>query len=153
MQAESDRDKTNLVIWLQVVRTYQKCHQTLTRQLAPLELSVAQHEVLVRVGIDSGISQQRLAEKLLVAKSNVTGLLNRLEARGLLERRPHPEDARTKRIFLTPSGEALASKSLVVQKHLVDTMVGTLTEEELELLDGIMKRVESRLDEDLSATP
>ncbi len=147
MQAKADDDTAKLRTWLQVVRTYQKCHQTLTRKLAPLDLSVAQHEVLVRVSLDSGLSQQSLARRLLVAKSNITGLLSRLEARGLLERRTDPDDARTKRVFLTPAGEALVTESFAIQKTLVHDMVATLEPDQLEALDLIMRRVQGQLDE------
>jgi hypothetical protein len=51
-----------------------------------------------------GISQQDLADKLLVGRSNLSMLLPQMEKRGLLVRRGDPQDRRVLRLELTPSG-------------------------------------------------
>jgi len=51
-----------------------------------------------------------LAEQLLCDASNVTGIVDRLEARGLVERRAAPEDRRVKLLCLTDAGEALRAR-------------------------------------------
>lgn len=52
------------------------------------DLSVTQHDMLVAIGISEGLSEQHLAEKLLVVKSILTALLARLERRGPIRREP-----------------------------------------------------------------
>jgi DNA-binding MarR family transcriptional regulator len=51
-----------------------------------------------------------LATLLHCDKTNVTGLVDRLERRGLLTRRPDPQDRRKSRVHLTPAGEDLAGR-------------------------------------------
>jgi DNA-binding MarR family transcriptional regulator len=52
----------------------------------------------------------QLAGTLLCDNSNVTGIIDRLEERGLVERRPSPGDRRVKLIVLTPAGERMRRK-------------------------------------------
>jgi DNA-binding MarR family transcriptional regulator len=54
----------------------------------------------------------RLAETLACDASNVTGLVDRLEARGLVRRRPSPADRRVKVLDLTPTGSRLRAQLL-----------------------------------------
>lgn len=53
-----------------------------------------------------------LAERLFCDASNVTGMVDRLETRGLLERREDPRDRRVKRIALTDEGAAVRERVL-----------------------------------------
>ena len=58
------------------------------------------------------LAMSRLAATLSCDASNVTGLVDRLEARGLLVRRPSPDDRRVKVIDLTPTGSRLRTQLL-----------------------------------------
>jgi len=53
------------------------------------------------------LSMGELADRLLCDASNVTGIVDRLEARGLVERQPDPDDRRVRRLVLTPAGREL----------------------------------------------
>ena len=53
---------------------------------------------------------RELAERLKSDPSNVTGLIDRLEARGLVERRPDPNDRRIKGLALTAAGARLRER-------------------------------------------
>src|SRR5262245_3977337 len=105
--------------WIKVAVCYQKGHQRFGVMLRPLGLTVAQFDALANLYSTDGMSQQELAEKLLVTKGNVTGLVNRLADRGLVERRSHPVDRRTNRICLTASGRSLARNGLIIQRSLI----------------------------------
>jgi DNA-binding MarR family transcriptional regulator len=54
-----------------------------------------------------GLSQTELGRQLLTHRSNVTGLVDRLEKRGLVERNATPQDRRVFRVLLTSAGEKL----------------------------------------------
>ncbi|MFX8605135.1 helix-turn-helix domain-containing protein, partial [Acinetobacter baumannii] len=70
--------------WLSVARTSHLFQRMLSQALLPLGLEVAHSDVLVNVARDEGLSQQVLARRLRVAKSNVSALLAVLERRGLI---------------------------------------------------------------------
>ncbi|ADJ49510.1 MarR family transcriptional regulator [Amycolatopsis mediterranei S699] len=69
-------------------------------------LTTVQAKVLV--ALDEPLPMHRIAEKLKSERSNVTGIIDRLEARGLVERRPGERDRRIKNIVATPAGAELA---------------------------------------------
>ncbi len=137
--------------WLLVGRTNAKCQQLLHAGLSDLGLSVAKYEVLHAVYRDEGLSQQRLARRLLVAKSNVTGLSQRLEADGLIRRERDPDDGRGHRVFLTDAGSRVVAEAVQVQADVVALMTEGLTVQHAELLDQIMGRVEKNLTQALAS--
>src|SRR5688500_4805032 len=76
---------------------------------AELQLSPAQCHVLHLIEPGRPIPMGQLAETLACDASNVTGLVDRLESRGLVRRRPSAEDRRVKVLVLTPTGVRLRS--------------------------------------------
>ena len=76
------------------------------------ELSPVQCHVLHLIEPDEPLPMGRLAETLRCDASNVTGLVDRLEARGLVQRRPSEGDRRVKVIQLTPAGSRLRTQLL-----------------------------------------
>ena len=64
----------------------------------------------VLVALKEPLPMHRIAEKLKSERSNVTGIIDRLEARGLVERRAGERDRRIKNIVLTADGAELARK-------------------------------------------
>ena len=68
-------------------------------------LSTSQAEALLSV--DGSTSMRELADRLGRHPSNITGIVDRLTARGLVERRNDDADRRIRRIALTPVGESL----------------------------------------------
>jgi DNA-binding MarR family transcriptional regulator len=60
--------------------------------------------------LDQPRTMSQLAGTLLCDNSNVTGIVDRLEERGLVERRPSPGDRRVKLLVLTPEGERMRRK-------------------------------------------
>src|SRR6185312_3683449 len=75
-----------VLAWLRLARVYQKIDRASAEQLRRWGLSVAQFDVLAHIGAREGLSQQQLADSLLVTKGNVTQLLHRLEHDGLVRR-------------------------------------------------------------------
>src|SRR3954451_8617099 len=93
-----------LLAWWRLARVFQKVDRASTELLRWRQLSPAQVDVLAKVGASEGISQQELANALLVTKGNVCQLLDKMEGSGLLERRP---DGRVNRLFLTDQGRTV----------------------------------------------
>ncbi|MEL6444698.1 MAG: MarR family transcriptional regulator [Bacteroidota bacterium] len=139
------RQPLSIRAWLSVIRTYQTCTRLLTERLRTLDLTVAQHETLAHLLIEDGVSQQTLAARLLVTKGNLTGLLNRLAERGLIERRPDPSDGRVNLIVLTAAGRALATEADALQRAYVGEMVSPLDEAQQTDLHAMMKAIEAQL--------
>jgi DNA-binding MarR family transcriptional regulator len=80
-------------------------------QLAPLELEPRQFALLRRVAAREGGSQQAMGERLGIPPSRMVALVDELEARELLERRPSPSDRRAHALYLTSAGKRLLAKA------------------------------------------
>jgi MarR family transcriptional regulator, organic hydroperoxide resistance regulator len=77
---------------------------------AQLGLSQAQCQVLERLDPNAPVAMCRIAEALDCDPSNVTGIVDRLQAQGLVERRADAADRRVKKLVLTPRGLALRAR-------------------------------------------
>ena len=98
--------------WLKLMRVYQKVDRISSEHLKHWGLSVAQFDVLAHVGASEGMTQQELADSLLVTKGNVCQLVDKLEDRGLISRL---QQGRANRLFLTDEGRRLFEQ--VVPAH------------------------------------
>jgi DNA-binding MarR family transcriptional regulator len=84
------------------------------REVADEEgLSTAQLDVLRRLRHHGPTPMRRLAERMNCEASNLTGLVDRLETRGLVERRPDPADRRVRLLALTDEGNRVSQASWV----------------------------------------
>src|SRR5580704_11611310 len=79
---------------------------------ADFDLSPIQCHVLHLIEPRRPLPMSRLAETLSCDASNVTGLVDRLESRGLVQRRPSAGDRRVKVLQLTPAGSRLRAQLL-----------------------------------------
>ena len=77
----------------------------------PLNLRPVEFAVLSMVAADPGTPQTRLARALSVTPPNMTGIINRMEGRGWIERSASTEDRRSQMLKLTRSGAALLRES------------------------------------------
>jgi DNA-binding MarR family transcriptional regulator len=98
--------------WKLMVQFYFTQREHLPPVAAGLDLSPAQCHVLHRIEPGRPMPMGQLAETLACHASNVTGLVNRLESRGLVRRRPSPADRRVKVLDLTPTGARLRALML-----------------------------------------
>ena len=132
-----------LLAWLRLVRVFQKVDRASSDSLRCRQLSPAQLDVLAKVGSAEGISQQELADALLVTKGNVCQLLDKMEGSGLLERRP---DGRVNRLFLTDQGRQVHDD--VVPRHdaLLAEQFSTLTEDEQRELLRLLRQLDHALE-------
>lgn len=76
-----------------------------------LDLHPAQAGALMQ--LTSPLPMSELASRLACDSSNVTGLVDRLERRGLVARQPSPDDRRVKNVVLTADGEAVRERMLL----------------------------------------
>jgi DNA-binding MarR family transcriptional regulator len=98
---------------LQLLRTAETVWNGSRLFFARWDLSPSQFNILnVLRDRSDGWSQIELSRQLIMHRSNVTGLVDRLEARGLVQRRETPGDRRTYRVLLTTTGAKLLAEIL-----------------------------------------
>lgn len=135
--------------WIAVGRACQLMQLTLARNIGHLGIKTPHLDILINLYRREGISQQELARKLLVGRSNMSMLLPQLEKRGLIERRGDGKDKRVLRLFLTEEGKRITEKAMEIQTALIDLVMGSTTEARcLEIADHMETIVGILLAED-----
>jgi len=136
------RPETGTLAWLRLARVFQKIHQRSVDELRVEGLSVGQFDLLAQIGAAEGATQQQVADALLVTKSNVCQLLDRMEAAGLVERRQH---GRSKQLYLTAEGRRLHDRVVPAQEQRVEAWFSALTSEEQTQLLGLLRKLDHAL--------
>ena len=137
----------SVLAWMRLARVYDKVQRQTQQHLRRFGLTTAQFDVLAHVGAAEGLCQQELAERLLVTKGNVCGLIDRMEQAGLIVRRPDPTDRRVHRLELTAEGRRLYAEAVPAQERLIASLLAELTPEEQRTLHALLRRLDRSLDE------
>lgn len=120
--------------------------QHFTVRAAELGLSAAEGKVLLALEPDAILSMRALARRLGYDASNLTGIIDKLEDRGAVQRQPDPSDRRVKNIV--PTGEGARIRNGLAQRLRGDAgPVSALTEPELHDLRALLIRA---MDDDLA---
>ncbi|MBB6178864.1 MarR family winged helix-turn-helix transcriptional regulator [Pseudorhizobium flavum] len=131
--------------WIAVARACQLMQSALARDLSPLDIKPPHLDILVNLFRFEGISQQELAHKLLVGRSNVSMTLPQLERRGLIERRGDKRDKRVLRLFLTKEGRRVTEEGMRIQTALINSILSATPIEECLAIGSNMERVVAAL--------
>ena len=131
-----------LLAWLRLARVYQKVERDSSEHLRGWDLNVAQFDVLARVGAREGMTQQELADLLLVTKGNVCQLLDKMEGRGWISRR---QRGRTNRLFLTDAGRRLFDEVVPAHEVLIARRFSALSEGERVRLHELLRKLDNAL--------
>ncbi len=129
--------------WVAVAKAAHVVERAIGEALKPLGLKPAQLDMLMNIHRHPGLSQQELAERLIVGRSNITMLMPELVKRGIVDRVGDKTDKRIQRLTLTDAGTALLMQALAIYTGLIDTAMGASTPEECDQVGRqMMKMVE-----------
>jgi DNA-binding MarR family transcriptional regulator len=110
-----------------------------------ISLTLPQCKVLVRLETDKGVSQTKLAEVVGVEPMTMVRILDRMEADGLVERRPDPEDRRARRLYLTRKAKPVLDQIWhLAELTRAETFAG-ISRQEREDFIGVLERVHSNV--------
>ena len=90
----------------ELVRAYQAFADCSAKHLRTLNLTPSQFDVIATLGNTEGMNMTEIATKTLVTKGTLTGIIDRLEKKGLVQRVVPPDNRRSFIIVLTPEGES-----------------------------------------------
>jgi MarR family transcriptional regulator, lower aerobic nicotinate degradation pathway regulator len=98
------------------------------QEVGDLGVTPVQYAALQVVGNQPGIDQRTLARSIALDTSTTGGVIDRLEARGWLERRLTPQDRRARLLYLTPAGEQGLAETLPAMLRAQQQILAPLTE-------------------------
>jgi DNA-binding MarR family transcriptional regulator len=141
------QEDLKLRTWVQLIRTFYLVQRRVVVALSARELTLPQFDVMATLRFGENATQQELAERLLVTKGNVCGVVTRLEACGWVERRPDPDDGRANRLRLTPAGRRKIESVLPEHDTVVLQALSPLSVADAKSLRGLLEEV-ARANED-----
>ena len=114
--------------------------------LRPFEISPAGGLVLSSLAdSESPLSPNTIAERLIISRASVTGLLDSLERRGYVKRAPHGSDRRMLLIELTDAGRKVARDFRPIVHRYEKKWLGALSEKEQVQLTALLRRIQATL--------
>ena len=120
-------------------------HKKLLAGLKGTGLTIGQPKVLEYLSYHDGASQIRIARACHIEAATLTSLLNRMEDKGLIQRRSLNGDRRTYYIFLTPQGQEMAAKVQQMFAQLEQKAFDGLEDKEQAELQWLLDRVYENL--------
>jgi DNA-binding MarR family transcriptional regulator len=108
-------------------------------------LTRAQGVILVRLHRQPGISQIEMAALCEVEPITVGRLVDRLEARGLIERRPDPADRRIRRLHLLPASEPILARIDGYRAEVNDYLLSGVSAEARETVVNVLLHMKNKL--------
>ncbi|MDP4093079.1 MAG: MarR family transcriptional regulator [Bacillota bacterium] len=110
------------------------------------DITSDQFAVLLRLWDEEGISQLELCQRTCKNKSNLTRILDSMEKRDLLYRKPSKQDRRSFNVFLTDGGKTIKDKLIPIAVNIQNSLFTGITENESKLLEGILIKINKNLD-------
>lgn len=110
-------------------------------RLAMLELTPPDAGILRLLRTDAGISQQELSAKLQIHPSRLVAVLDNLEKRKLVERKPNPDDRRVYSLHLTKNGGEILERIGKIAREHQDALLAALNSDERQQLTELLHRV------------
>jgi MarR family transcriptional regulator, transcriptional regulator for hemolysin len=143
--------------WLRVESTLMATARLLRvafdARLAALDLNLTQASLLGYVSEFGATTQSDLADHLGIGRAAIGSVVDHLEARGLVERRPKPEDRRVWLVAITEPGTALAQRIAEVDEVLRAELRHGIGREERQALAWVMTRLQQNLATAIATTP
>jgi len=122
-------------------------HRLLTaavdKEVGALGLTRSQLRVVLHLMRDDGLSQVALADDLQLGKVTVGGLLDRLQEKGLIERRPHPTDRRAKLVYLTLADQEIYEAIVAAGRTILEQVLAGISKAEEKTLIKLLLRVKA----------
>lgn len=124
-----------------------------SERLLRLGVSMAQVHIMYTLQRTGEMTMSHLADVLNVSLSNATGLIDRLEERGFIERDRVPTDRRIVLVRLTPSGETLLGEVDALSDELLRSVLGRLSVSQLRGVGHAMSALREAVDSTVGPIP
>jgi DNA-binding MarR family transcriptional regulator len=138
-----DKAPSSLAFLLSQVGIY--ASRQFAERLAAIELHPPMFRVLNVVDAAEGLSQHAIGEAIQAPASRMVAIVDELEERGLVERRPHESDRRIRALYVTPKGRRLLAKGRkIAAEHERDLTRGMSAADRERLVALLQKLVDER---------
>jgi MarR family transcriptional regulator, 2-MHQ and catechol-resistance regulon repressor len=137
--------------FLKALRSMAECYQAFEAysgaHVRQLGLTAAQFDIVATLGNTAGMTCRELGEKTLITKGTLTGVLDRMEASGLVRRGATDADRRQVFVALTPQGSRVFERTFPAHVNHLKPAFNTLSARELEQMAQLMRKLRDALRE------
>lgn len=137
MNSTSKEKMPDCMIFL-LAKAYQRAHGLFKQYLKPYGLTSLQHLVLEGLWHESGLTAAELGHMLVLDKSTLSGVLDRMETAGWVKRDSDPSDQRVARLYPTVKADALKIKLIRLRQEANETLLKDFSLEEKLLLKRML---------------
>ena len=130
-------------ICFQLGKAARKVSKEYREEIAHYSLTHGQFFMLVAVMEEEGLLPSELAEKIAQDRAATTGLLDRLENDGWIERKMDRQDRRSLRIYLTPKAKKHRESIMKLFEETNRKFVNRFTDQEWDQMQSFLSRLES----------
>ena len=123
--------------------SYQAFEDYSARHVREMGLTTTQFDILATLGNQPPMTCKELGGKTLILKGTMTGVLERMEKKGLIEKVANEEDGRSYKIGLTKSGEKLFKKAFPEHLQYLEKAFAKLSKKEIEQAIQALKSVKA----------
>jgi len=135
-----------LALWRSIADSWKRVQKGAEKNLMSSDLSFAELRIL-RVLRDQGSSpMNHFSAETMLSHPTITGVVDKLEERGLVERIRNLNDRREVLIAITPKGKEILAKGEEIHKRFVERSISVLHEGEMETLSVLLKRLADATD-------
>jgi len=128
-------------IFFQLAKTNQAAGRFLGHKVAPLNLTPAQAMVLGFLAEEDQVTSTELGKRTELDSATLTGIIDRLEAAGLIDRMNHPDDRRSILVCLTNKGKGVSGERERLVFEANQEFLAVITEAEKETLFHIIGKL------------
>jgi MarR family 2-MHQ and catechol resistance regulon transcriptional repressor len=130
-----------LKLWVVLARASASIERRAREDVTRHDLTLAEFGVLEALYHKGPMLAGEVQRRTLVSSGGITWLVDRLAARGLVERRPCPEDRRANYVALTPAGTDFIRRLFPEHAAVIAEAVAALTAREQETLTRLLRRL------------
>jgi len=130
----------------EVVRSYQAFENFSTPHIKSMNLTSPQFDVIATLANQPPMTCKALGEKTLITKGTLTGVLDRLEIKEIVERISNTEDGRSQRIQLTAKGQKVFSHAFPSHMKHLEVAFNQLSQEEMLNLTSSLKKLRDAME-------
>ena len=130
----------------ELVRTYQAFESASGAHIRTLDLTPPQFDVIATLGNQPPMTCKILGEKTLITKGTLTGILDRLEAKGFIARLSNEDDGRSQKVTLTPEGEKLFQRVFPQHGAHLEKVFNQLSQQEITELTNALKKLRAAME-------
>ncbi len=135
-----------------ILATAKVIRRAALRVFADEGLTDPQFQVLMLLVEKGPVLMRKLSDELFVTPANITGIVDRLEEKGLVTRTPGTGDRRATIIEISPAGKALFERVAIKKAEMLQKTLRMFTKDELVTLHGLLEKFQREMSQSVGGS-